>query len=160
MHLLVSVAGPTEARAALRGGADVIDAKDPRRGALGPVPRRRLAAIAATVGAACPLSAALGDAAGERAIARAASLAARAGVAFTKIGFAGVASEARAQALARAARHGVDDRPGAALVLVAYADWRRAGTLGPVGGVGAAAAVGAAGLLPVRAGKAFAIFVL
>src|SRR5437660_622021 len=47
MHLLVSVAGPTEARAALRGGADVIDAKDPRRGALGPVPRRRLAAHAA-----------------------------------------------------------------------------------------------------------------
>jgi len=158
MHLLVSVAGPTEARAALRGGADVIDAKDPRRGALGPVPRRRLAAIAATVGAACPLSAALGDAAGERAIARAASLAARAGVAFTKIGFAGVASEARAQALARAARHGVDDRPGAALVLVAYADWRRAGSLAPARVVAVAAAVGAAGVLLDTAGKTIPLF--
>src|SRR5437762_2651020 len=49
MHLLISVAGPAEARAALRGGADVIDAKDPRRGALGPVPLHRLAAIRAAV---------------------------------------------------------------------------------------------------------------
>src|SRR2546426_638977 len=53
MQLLISIAGPAEARAALRGGADVIDAKDPRRGALGPVPPHRLAAIpAAAVGAA------------------------------------------------------------------------------------------------------------
>src|SRR5205809_494597 len=63
MHLLISVAGPAEARAALRGGADVIDAKDPRRGALGPVPLHRLAAIRAAVAGARPLSAALGDAA-------------------------------------------------------------------------------------------------
>src|SRR5207247_339441 len=43
MQLLISVAGPAEACAALRGGADVIDAKDPRRGALGPVSLQRLA---------------------------------------------------------------------------------------------------------------------
>src|SRR5437763_501111 len=49
MQLLISVAGPAEARAALRGGADVIDAKDPRRGALGPVPPHRLAAVRAAV---------------------------------------------------------------------------------------------------------------
>src|SRR5437660_1587880 len=49
MQLLISVAGPAEARAALRGGADVIDAKDPRRGALGPVSLQRLAAIRAAV---------------------------------------------------------------------------------------------------------------
>src|SRR5438270_381820 len=63
MQLLISVAGPADARAALLGGADVIDAKDPRHGALGPVSPHRLAAIRAVVGRARPLSAALGDAA-------------------------------------------------------------------------------------------------
>src|SRR5207249_701962 len=62
MRLLVSVRGPVEARAALAGGADVIDAKDPARGALGAVSAERLAAIRRTVGAARPVSAALGDA--------------------------------------------------------------------------------------------------
>src|SRR5437764_823524 len=52
MRLLVSVRGPVEARAALAGGADVIDAKDPARGALGAVSAERLAAIRRTVGAA------------------------------------------------------------------------------------------------------------
>src|SRR5256885_5043898 len=62
MRLLVSVRGSVEARAALAGGADVIDAKDPARGALGPVQRDRLAAIRRVGGAARPLSAALGGA--------------------------------------------------------------------------------------------------
>src|SRR6266436_521775 len=57
MQLLISVAGPADARAALLGGADVIDAKDPRHGALGPVTLHRLAAIRAAVGGARPLSA-------------------------------------------------------------------------------------------------------
>src|SRR2546423_15048726 len=61
MRLLVSVRGSVEARAALAGGADVIDAKDPARGALGPVQRDRLAAIRRAGGAARPVSAPLGD---------------------------------------------------------------------------------------------------
>src|SRR2546426_6346034 len=69
MQLLISVAGPAEARAALRGGADVIDAKDPRRGALGPVSVQRLAAIRAAVAGARPLSAPGGDAPSEDAVA-------------------------------------------------------------------------------------------
>ena len=36
MKLLVSVADAAEARAAIEGGADIIDAKDPTTGALGP----------------------------------------------------------------------------------------------------------------------------
>src|SRR5438445_443176 len=62
MQLLVSVRGPADARAALIGGADVIDAKDPRRGALGAVSPVALAAIRRAVGSARPVSAALGDA--------------------------------------------------------------------------------------------------
>src|SRR5436309_1656421 len=60
MQLLISVAGPAEARAALRGGADVIDAKDPRRGALGPVPPHRLAAPRAGGAGAPPVRGPLG----------------------------------------------------------------------------------------------------
>ena len=37
MKLLVSVSNADEAFAAVEGGADIIDAKDPSRGALGPV---------------------------------------------------------------------------------------------------------------------------
>src|SRR5881628_1347277 len=104
MQLLISVAGPAEARTALRGGADVIDAKDPRHGALGPVPLHRLAAIRAAVAGARPLSAALVDAASEAALAGAVAAAATLGVAFVKVGFAGVTNEARARRLALAAQ--------------------------------------------------------
>src|SRR5207302_6104293 len=106
MRLLVSVRGSVEARAAVAGGADVIDAKDPARGPLGPVRRDRLAAIRRAVGAARPVSAALGDAGDAAMVAAAASAAAAAGVAFVKLGFGGVTSDAPARSLARAARRG------------------------------------------------------
>src|SRR2546426_3469772 len=129
MPLLISVAGPAEARAALRGGADVIDAKDPRRGALGPVSLQRLAAIRAAVAGARPLSAALGDAASEEALAGAVAGAVAVGVAFVKVGFAGVTSEARARRLAVAAqRRGGGGGGGASRVAVGPAGLRRAGS--------------------------------
>src|SRR5256885_11437930 len=103
MQLLVSVTGPAEGRAALGGGADVIDAKGPWRGALGPLPLHRLAAIRSAVADARPLSAALGDAASEEALTRAVAATAAVGVAFVKVGFAGVTSEVRARRLAVAA---------------------------------------------------------
>src|SRR5207253_9144383 len=102
MRLLVSVRGPVEACAALAGGADVIDAKDPACGALGAVSAERLAAIRRAVGAARPVSAALGDARDEGTVAAAA--AAAAGAAFVKPGFGGVASAGPAPRLARAPR--------------------------------------------------------
>src|SRR2546427_7787527 len=97
MQLLISVAGPADARAALLGGADVIDAKDPRHGALGPVPLHRLAAIRAAGAAARPLSAALGGAASEEALAGAVAAAASLGVTFVKGGVAGGTSEGPAR---------------------------------------------------------------
>ena len=51
MRLLVSVADAAEARAALAGGADIIDAKEPRHGALGAVAPDVLRAIRNAVGA-------------------------------------------------------------------------------------------------------------
>jgi len=61
LKLLVSVADAVEARAAIEGGADIIDAKDPTTGALGRVSPSVLQAIRETVASSIPLSAALGD---------------------------------------------------------------------------------------------------
>ncbi|MBM3821162.1 MAG: hypothetical protein FJW14_19395, partial [Acidimicrobiia bacterium] len=61
MRLLVSVADAIDAAAALDGGADIIDAKDPRAGALGAVPLTVFREIHARVGGMRPVSAALGD---------------------------------------------------------------------------------------------------
>ena len=61
MQLLVSVANALDAAAAVEGGADIVDAKDPSRGALGPVSPAALRAIIATVAGRRPVSAAEGD---------------------------------------------------------------------------------------------------
>src|SRR2546429_3620884 len=158
MQLLISVAGPAEARAALRGGADVIDAKDPRRGALGPVSPQRLAAIRAAVAGARPLSAAVGDATSEQAVAGAVAAAHSVGVAFVKLGLAGVTSEARADRLAVAARRAVETAVVTRLVLVAYADWRSAASLPPARVVAVAADTGAAGVLLATATQPAPLF--
>ncbi len=144
MQLLVSVADACEARAALLGGADVIDAKDPRRGALGAVSQRALRAIRATVRSRRPVSAVLGDARGRATLERAARAASRLGVIYVKVGFRGVTSPARAGALAAAVRAAAD---GARVIVVTYADWTRAETLPPVALADVAARAGVAGVL-------------
>lgn len=156
MRLLVSVRGPVEARAAVAGGADVVDAKDPALGALGAVPTDRLAAIRRAVGAARPVSAALGDARDEATVT--AAVTAASGVAFVKLGFGGVTSESRAERLAHVARRGGGVTTG--LVLVAYADWRRATSLAPDRLLAVAAETGAAGLLLDTAWKDAPLFAL
>jgi (5-formylfuran-3-yl)methyl phosphate synthase len=158
MQLLVSVADGREAQAALRGGADVIDAKDPRRGALAPVRPEVLRAIGDAVAGVRPVSAALGDARDADATERAARAAAGLGVAFVKVGFAQLAAEAGARPIAAAARRGAGD--GTAVVLVAYADWRRAAGLTPDRILAVAAATGAAGVLLDTAFKDAPVFAL
>ena len=64
MRLLVSVATAADARAAIEGGADIVDAKDPGAGALGAVTLDRLREIRDAVAGARPLTAALGEADG------------------------------------------------------------------------------------------------
>jgi uncharacterized protein (UPF0264 family) len=158
MRLLVSVRGPLEARAAVAGGADVVDAKDPALGALGAVRADRLAAIRRAVGAARPVSAALGDARDDASVATAAAAVARLGVAFVKLGLGGVTSDARARRLACVARRAAG--AATALVLVAYADWRRATSLAPHRLVAVAAEAGAVGLLLDTAWKDAPLFAL
>lgn len=155
MQLLVSVTDPREARTALAGGADVIDAKDPRRGALGAVAPDRLRAICDVVGAHRPVSAALGDARQAARIARAAQTAVAAGATYVKVGFRGVGSPAMVRHLAAAAAGaGIS----AYLILVGYADWERAGSPQPAVILDVAAAVGAGGVLMDTAFKGVGLF--
>jgi hypothetical protein len=127
MRLLVSVRDATEAAAALAGGADIVDAKEPLHGALGPVATPVLHAIAGTVAGAAPVSVALGDA-GTDDIGLGMQAAARVGAAFVKVGFAGTRDADRiSQDVSRLA-HLVGP---AALILVAYADHEQAGAPSP-----------------------------
>lgn len=61
VRLLASVTNEAEARIAVAGGADIIDAKDPSQGALGALPHAVVAAIRAAVPPDVPVSATIGD---------------------------------------------------------------------------------------------------
>ncbi|MCE9591462.1 MAG: (5-formylfuran-3-yl)methyl phosphate synthase [Planctomycetes bacterium] len=61
MRLLVSVRNADEARAALDGGADIIDIKEPSRGPLGMADIRVMEEVVAAVGGRQPVSTALGE---------------------------------------------------------------------------------------------------
>ena len=98
MQLLVSVGSAVEALAALAGGADLIDAKDARAGALGPVSIEALGEIHTAVAGERPVTAALGDADDEIAIEHVARTFAATGAAFVKVGFAGINSARRIRA--------------------------------------------------------------
>jgi uncharacterized protein (UPF0264 family) len=151
MQLLVSVRSVVEVAPALGGGADIIDAKEPDRGSLGPVSPATLAEILVLVPAECPLSIALGDLAspGEALAAIAAlELPARPAPTYLKLGFAGVRSpEMITRILACAVAAVADKGSSARVVAVAYADAARAGTLAPDVILAHARAGGAAGVL-------------
>ena len=156
MQLLVSVASATEAMAALAGGADVIDAKDPLAGALGAVSVEVLREIHTAVAGSRPVTAALGDANDEVRIERDVRTFAGAGAALVKIGFGGIGCAERVAALTAAAVRGAAaGRHGkAGIVVVAYADSDRAMSLPPDAFVTVAARAGADGVLLDTADKA------
>jgi len=114
MRLLVSVASAVEAAAAIAGGADLIDAKDPHAGALGPVSVAVLREIHEAVGGRQPVSAALGDAADEAAIEHDAHAFVAAGALFVKVGFGRITCLDRVAALTAAAVRGAKVEGGGA----------------------------------------------
>ena len=147
MHLLVSVTSAVDAAAALAGGADLVDAKDPAAGALGAVSIEQFRRIVAAVAGARPVTAALGDAADEPAIEQTARAFAGLGASFVKIGFAGIVSAEPVAALLAAAGRGARRGSGSGVVAVAYADADRAGSISPLRIVDVAARAGATGVL-------------
>ncbi|HEY2840713.1 MAG TPA: (5-formylfuran-3-yl)methyl phosphate synthase [Pirellulales bacterium] len=120
-RLLISVRDCQEARAALDAGADLIDVKEPRRGALGAVDPETLRQIVRTVAGRTPISAAMGELL-EDAERTAAAL--PAGVTLAKFGLAGCRD--RADWPARLAGAVAALPHGAAGVAVIYADNRLA----------------------------------
>lgn len=125
MRLLVSVRSPDEVHATLSGGADIVDAKDPSRGTLGPVADDVLAAIDAQVPPHVSLSVALGDVESVEAIraAFAALRMQRRTTAYVKLGFDGVAGEGDLLMLLHAAADAAASHPARPrLVAVACAD--------------------------------------
>jgi len=152
MKLLVSCRDAVDASAALAGGADIIDAKEPASGALGAVDLATFQHIVAAVANARPVTAALGDAINERAIAHTAGAYARAGARLVKIGFAGITSRSRVASLVAAARDGAAGTR-AGVIATAYADADRVASLNLLAMIDAAALAGATGILLDTADK-------
>ena len=100
---LASVTSVAEARLAVAAGADIIDCKDPSRGALGALPLDAISAVRAAVPREIPVSTTVGDLEPEPdVLARAVEAAAATGVDYVKIGlFAGGAPRAAITQLGR-----------------------------------------------------------
>jgi (5-formylfuran-3-yl)methyl phosphate synthase len=148
LRLLVSVRDVGEARIAVECGADIIDAKDPTRGPLGPVSGHQLRAIVAAVGSHRPVSAAIGDLEGWKALD--ACEAAAAGVTFVKVGCdRGQSAHGMVEQIGRVSesvqRHSAAGHP-CRVVLAAYADGP-AGWASPEAVVDLAIQSGATGVL-------------
>jgi (5-formylfuran-3-yl)methyl phosphate synthase len=105
-RFLVSVRSADEARIALAGGADIIDAKEPRGGALGSVTLGTLLAIVQAVDVGRPVSATIGDCACEDAAERVEATA-RSGVDYVKIGLFDAPSGSALKALEACAAKGI-----------------------------------------------------
>jgi (5-formylfuran-3-yl)methyl phosphate synthase len=95
-RLLVSVKDRAEAAMAVAAGADLIDAKDPARGALGGLPVAEVRAIHAAVAGRAPTSAVVGDEEDADILLQGARALADTGVSFVKLGLAGRMASAEA----------------------------------------------------------------
>jgi uncharacterized protein (UPF0264 family) len=142
--LLVSVRNPIEAVAALAGGADVIDVKEPDRGSLGAADPTTIAAVVRSVGGRAPVTAATGEllelgSAGEFRI--------PAGVSLFKIGLAGCRDLADWKSRWQEAIATLAGRNASQPVGVAYADWLAADSPEPDAVLAAAVELGCPALL-------------
>lgn len=120
-ELLISVRSVAEAKAALMGGAAIIDVKEPKRGALGQADPETIAAVLHFVGGRRPVSAAMGELVGPSAISK------QTGLAFAKWGLAGCRHLPDWRDKLKSASRDVQKTfPGCQPVAAAYADWQRA----------------------------------
>ena len=120
-RLLVSVRDKSEALAAMEGGADWIDLKEPSRGPLGAPGVEDATSVVAVVASRCPVSAALGEMV-EWEASFAKHLLEVPGIAAVKIGLAGSADLSDWSVRWRSLASEVISS-GRHLVAVAYADW-------------------------------------
>lgn len=143
-RLLVSVRNAAEARRALAGGADVIDVKEPRRGALGAADPAVWRDVVREVAGQAPVSVALGELKGFR-WSREEFAQTLDGVAWAKIGLAGAGGWRDWQKRWEAAMATLPSHVRS--VAVIYADWRQAESPAPAAVVEAALRAGVSTLL-------------
>jgi uncharacterized protein (UPF0264 family) len=132
-RLLVSVVSAEEVEAALLGGADVVDVKNPAEGSLGAPAPGVLRRVRALVSLPARVSAALGDAPHlPGTLALAAAGAVQSGAEYVKVGLLGSSSPEQALDLLAAVRLAAFDAdPRSRVVAVAYADAGRVAGLAP-----------------------------
>ena len=151
MQLLVSVRSALEVEAALKGGADIVDAKEPARGALGAVSAETLNKIVNQVSPARAFSVALGDFSTVDAVEAAVAsvhLPPRTAPTFLKLGFAGTRLPGRVGELLNAAVQTASRLASPpAVVAVGYADSERAESISPHLLLALAQQAGATGVL-------------
>lgn len=122
-QLLVSVRSADEARAALDGGATIIDVKEPDHGSLGMAPWSVWSDVHTEVATEAPISVALGELPDWLALhCLVPPSQAWAGVSFCKLGLAG--TDVRWQRAWRAVRSRLHNESGPAWIAVIYADWQ------------------------------------
>ncbi|HEX6407990.1 MAG TPA: (5-formylfuran-3-yl)methyl phosphate synthase [Gemmatimonadales bacterium] len=136
MRLLASVRSANEVQAAVSGGADIIDAKEPNRGSLGAVNPEVFVQIQARVPLDLELSAALGDVTSPlqvHAIMEAFGVAPRLTSMFLKLGFSAVSRPRHIRALLELACSVAREmeNPSPRVIAVAYADHEIAGCADP-----------------------------
>ena len=147
-RLLVSVRSAAEARAALAGECDILDVKEPTRGALGMADREVVEQVVDVAAGRQrrPVTAALGEA--REWLGTRPPAAVPAGVSLVKLGLADL-GESEWQTRWRAARDRAEEAAGRQLrwIAVAYADWQAAAAPLPDDVIDAAITTHCAGVL-------------
>jgi uncharacterized protein (UPF0264 family) len=131
--LLVSPTDELDALEAVKGGAEIIDVKNPHEGSLGAAAPELIREISHAVKKTIPISAALGDIPNlPGTVAQAALGAALAGADYVKVGLHGVAKEEDAIYLLRTVIDTLTDFDSKSKTVAAlYGDYLRAGTMNP-----------------------------
>ncbi len=134
MRLLVSPMNLEEAIAAMNGGADIIDVKNPKEGSLGANFPWAIRSVVELVAGRVPVSATIGDLPHKPGTASLAALgAAVSGADYIKAGLFGVnASESAVDLLKPIVRAVKEFDSRKKVVAAAYSDFRRAGTIPPM----------------------------
>jgi len=145
MRLLVSPMNLEEAKAAMDGGADILDVKNPKEGSLGANFPWAIKAVKELAGDRMPVSATIGDLDFKPGTASLAALgAAVSGADFIKAGLLGAKDRAQAEEMLAGIVRAVKDFDRRKMVVASgYSDYQRAGSISPLLLPQAAAASGA-----------------
>ena len=134
MRLLVSPMNMEEAHAALAGGADILDVKNPKEGSLGANFPWVIRSVADLAKGRIPVSATIGDLDFKPGTASLAALgAASSGADYVKAGLLGVKTEVQAEEMLKAIVRAVKDLdPEKKVVSSGYSDYLRVGSISPM----------------------------